>query len=262
MIDLNFRRIDDLNAVRFDLHETLIYGYDTEYKEFWTSRLRQGSFKENRISFEAVQKAYADVYERYYNNYRRLFARRYYFVPITLIKPKHDYENLNAHFDFIEKLKKELMGEIYTVYQGITDLQEKKSVVYKGLSLVQHLAEVLRQAVCCSEEEREKNNREYYWGCLKVYEHRNIICRSMQWFLDTIDNDCERLRELVDRYRECCDKARVNVPLMQKYLITKDSRLLLRAADILENLLPVEREILAEFIEIAPEVYGRKRLVV
>ena len=83
----------------------------------------------------------------------------------------------------------------------------------------------------------------------------------MQGFLDTIDNDCEKLQVLVEKYGLCCQKLRLNVSLMQKFNFTKDSQLLLHIADTLEEILPVEQEILEEFIKTAPEVYIRKRLI-
>lgn len=262
ILDMNINKLYDSASMDFRMHETLIYGYDTKCKRFLTPLLLNGTFKEKSVSFESVEDSYKDILNYYRQNVGRLFSRRDWFAPITLIKPKYNYDNMNVYYDFITKLKLELDGNIHTVYKGIKDSRDKKtSVIYMGLSIVQRLAQILQQEALCSVEEIQKNYQRNYLGCLKLYEHQNIICRSMQWFLDTIDNDCEKLQVLVEKYGLCCEKLRLNVSLIQKFYFTKDSQLLLRIADTLEEILPVEQEILEEFVKTAPEVYIRKRLI-
>jgi len=262
ILDMNIHKLYDPASEDFLLHETLIYGYDTKCKMFLTPLLLNGTFREKAVPFESVEESYKDIRNHYEQNVDQLFTRRDWFAPITLIKPKDHYNNINACYDFIAKLKREVKGDIHTVYRGIKDSgAEKTAVIYRGLSIVRRFAEILRQEVVCSEEEIQKNYRRNYLGCLKIYEHQNIISKSMQWFLDTIESDFGRLQLLVEKYRLCCEKLRLDVTLIQKFSFTQDRQLYLRIADTLEDILPVEQEILEEFVNRATEEYINKRLV-
>lgn len=55
IIDLNYPRINGVDDV-FWLHETLIYGYDTQTKEFLTPLLSDSGFKKSKIRFKVTAK--------------------------------------------------------------------------------------------------------------------------------------------------------------------------------------------------------------
>ena len=60
IIDLNYHRINGNTDNTFCLHETLIYGYDKDTKEFITPLLSNGNFKESRIGFEKLEDVFND----------------------------------------------------------------------------------------------------------------------------------------------------------------------------------------------------------
>lgn len=266
ILDLNFPRLYDIESTNFILHETLIYGYDAEQRIFYAPLLKNGVFKEVMVPFENIEKAYKDVFACYSQDTDRLFRRRAWFAPITLLKPKEQYENINAYYDFYSKIKYEHAGYVYMVCDSNDGTQgESPFYLYKGLSVMRHLSELLRQAVACSEEEGQKNCEKYYRSCLKIYEHQNMIYRSMKWFLGEMgadsEDDSEELRELVEQYQKCCEKMRLNVSIIQKYLLTQNTALIIHIADVLDEVLPKEQKILEAIIKIVPRICTVKKLM-
>ena len=95
ILDLNYKRILFPDTDEFHLHETLVYGYDLENKEFIVPIIKNGAFRESRVSFEVLVKSYQECFNYYQKDSNRLFDRRLWFLGITIIKLKNDYDNAN-----------------------------------------------------------------------------------------------------------------------------------------------------------------------
>lgn len=259
ILDLNYNRLFNVQIQEFWLHEVLIYGYDACLEEFILFLLEKGAFKEIRVSFNLIKLAYKEARTYYLKDTRRLFERREKFLGITLLKPKHEYKNINAHYDFINKLISEVRGRVYISSEKTRDAV--KEVNYTGLSMMSHLAKIIRSDAQCSLEQIDIFFRKDNLSCLRLCEHHHILYRLMVWFSDDINSGNEKLREIIVDYRMCCEKMKRNVLLFQKYIYSRDRKLLLHVADNLDALFPVEEKLLEEFIYVGTEEYTKMKLM-
>ena len=179
ILDLNYKKLLDCNSSDFQLHETLIYGYDSDKRIFFTPLLKNGSFKKVQITYETLCRAYNDSINYFLSNKNQKFNRRMWFLGITLLKPKKNYRNPNAIYDFINKVRLEQEGYCFQ-RQSLENSQTY--MFYTGVSCLKRLAQLLNNYI-------KRNNRsdddlkKYQMACLKIYQNQNIILYSMEWFL-------------------------------------------------------------------------------
>ena len=257
IIDVNYKKLKDRDSLQFWLHETLIYGYDTENEEFFTPMLSHGTFKETRIGFEELALAYKDAYERYTQDKALLFNRRVWFYGITALKPKKEYENTNVFYDFIYKLKWEKEGNFYERQKHASDFEHVESYVYyTGISCMLYLASYTRKLME-HEDIKEGDIVRCRNSCLKIYENQKIVLRSMKWFRGKIANENEVLEELSQKYEKCCEQVYINVLQYEKRRYTKNQEILVHVIENLEQLYWLEKEILEEYIVTATSVYTK-----
>lgn len=251
ILDLNYKKLYDSDSQKFWLHETLIYGYDTEKEVFFTPLLKSGSFKEVQVKFKTLCKAYDDSINYYLSDENRKFNRRLWFFGITLLKPKKNYKNTNALYDFINKVRSEKEGHFY----------ERKSlensqtyIFYTGLSCLKKLAQMINNYID-AEKRNEDNLKLYKKTCLKLYQNQNIILYSMNWFLKKTNSSGKDINLILNEYSSCCEHMSNNVWLFMKYYISREDGILLRIAKSLDDLYSKERDILERFILEATKAY-------
>lgn len=140
------------------------------------------------MKFKTLCKAYDDSINYYLSDENRKFNRRLWFFGITLLKPKKNYKNTNALYDFINKVRSEKEGHFY----------ERKSlensqtyIFYTGLSCLKKLAQMINNYID-AEKRNEDNLKLYKKTCLKLYQNQNIILYSMNWFLKKTNSKWKR----------------------------------------------------------------------
>lgn len=254
IIDLNYPRMCGVEEV-FWLHETLIYGYDDESCEFVTQLLTEGGFREYRISFKMLKAAFADTI-RYYNEDRmRLVNRRMWFYGVTCIKPNADYHNSNAVFDFINKLKFEIQGNVYKKYK-IFDGKETEEYSYAtGITCLLYLASYVNKIINdekCSADMIKKCGK----SCMKIYENHNIIKKTLEWIVSTQNCSNKNLEPLVCEYESNCEVLLINVRRFYKYQQNNNKILLIKIIDDLKVLYSKEKNQLKEIIEEIINLYS------
>ena len=251
IVDLNFEKLYDINSNSTYIHETMIYGYDTERKEVMTFLLENGTFHERRIKFENLLAAYKDAYDLNWENEKSIFDKRRFFYGLTIVKPRDTYKNTNVYYEFIIKLRDEIEGKIFCrqICAGSLEKLEKTYTYYTGLSGMLYLAKWLQ----------EKKESIYHpkRACLGLYENQRIILRSMRWIINEIDAGNELLIQSVSDYEECCDRMYMNVLALYKFDYVEDDKILLRVAESLKQLYEQEKGILSKFSEEILESYVR-----
>lgn len=249
IMDANYNKLLGRSSSSFWLHETLIYGYDTDTKEFITPLLSNQAFKETRISFQAFKDSYEDILDFYTQNNDELFDRRSYFFPITILKPKHNYTNANACYDFVTKLRYELTGMMYTEQQYPSSGSSEETYTYcTGLSCLPSFANIMQDLFKSLDETQDMPKR-YCNTCLKLYENQNMLLHSMKWFANEHAKGSKPLEDLIKQYENCCNTMYNNVLLFYKYLLNRDNRIIETIINSLNQIYDREKKLLEEIIE-------------
>lgn len=249
IIDLNYQRIINTNDNTFSLHETLIYGYDSETKEFITPLLSDGVFKESRIGFEKLEDAFEDVVRNYTKDKNKLFNRRQWFYGVTCIKPNINYNNTNANYDLINKLKLEHEGFVYKKYVIIEGRELEKYYTYAtGLSCLLYLSKFIKKIIIednCTRSDIKKCIK----CCTKIYENQNMIKSTLEWFVGNEEISRTNLNSLLYKYKKCCETLLINVMRLYKYKQNQNKLLLEKDINDLNDLYFKEKLLLKEIIK-------------
>lgn len=254
ILDVNYNRIIKSNKDDFWLHETLIYGYDEDSQVFYSPIMRNGHFVLEEIPFEVVEVAYGDVVDYYNQDKMRLFNRRRWFYGVTAISLHSCYHNDNKYYDFIDKLIKEIKGEIFLKQEWCSDETTKTNgVFYEGLSILLLLSRKCRQAI------EDDVILEKLWrnsvSFLKLYEHQYLIQRGMKFFLRSVCKYSIEMKNLIEQYSKCCSEVKNIIYMFQKLQLTADKKILDRIAMKFEKLYMVEKDILEKYVSIARKEY-------
>lgn len=262
VIDINFGRLNNIDSSQMYFREALIYGYDTEREEFLTPMLSYGGFKETRVGFKVLALAYSDAHARYIQDKSWLFNRRAWFYGITILKPKNSYENTNAYYDFLLKLRWEEEGNIYTRQRQAGDFENIDSYTYyTGSSCLLYLSKHIEKLSRCGNTPDE-DIKNCLRSCLKVFENQKIIFRSMKWFVEKVDYKNELLANHAHKYGKCCEQMYMDMLILDKYLYKKDNVTLPRVKKSLEKLYWQEKDILNEYIIEATNAYTKELHVI
>lgn len=255
IIDANYNKLLGRNLSSFWFHETLIYGYDTDTQEFITPLLSNQSFKETRISFQVFKDSYEDILDFYTQNKEAFFDRRSYFFPITILRPKHNYTNANACYDFVAKLRYELTGMMYTEQQYSSSGNSEETYTYcTGLPCMPYFVNIMQDLINPIGETQDKPER-YCKTCLKLYENQNMLLHSMKWFTNEYVKGSKPLEELIKQYENCCNTMYNNVLLFYKYLLNRDNRIIERIINSLNQTYDIEKGLLEEMIPLITKLY-------
>lgn len=256
IIDANYNKLLGRNSSSFWFHETLIYGYDTDTQELITPLLSNQSFKETRISFQTFKDSYEDILDFYTQNKELLFDRRIYFFPITILRPKHNYTNANACYDFVTKLRYELTGMMYTEQQYPSSGSSEETYTYcTGLSCLPYLANIMKNLLRPLDETQNMPER-YCKTCLKLYENQNMLLHCMKWSANEYAKGYKPLEELIKEYENCCNTMYNNVLLFYKYLLNQDNRIIETIINSLNQIYNREKALLEEIIPLISKVYN------
>lgn len=243
IIDLNQNRLYNNEISELYTHDTLIYGYDDEKKEFFSLMIPMRDENEGRISFESIEKAYEDVYCYYKGNLPYYHTRRSFHFGLTLISVKPIYKNSNMKYDFYKKLHKTLGKDIYKKSNGVTKEFECEYTI--GVYRYRYIIEMLNALL-----KGERDEVESYKAILKVYEYHTICYAALESIVD--DND-----ELIERYANHIKKLHFFVQMFLKYRITRNNDSIKKIISNLKNIeddeadlvLACRRAVQGKFIE-------------
>lgn len=249
ILDLNYKRILFPDTDEFQLHETLVYGYDLEKKEFIVPIMKKGVFKENKVSFDVLVKSYQESFDYYQNDINRLFNRRLWFLGITIINLKNDCDNSNKFYDLIKKMNIHLEGRIYTKRNRTSGQGDKGYTYYTGVSCLSYLINLIEG---CLENCSIKNDaiaEKYRKACLKIFESQKMILHLLKWAYFNLEVNDVDANLLIKEYEHCCSKTNAAVLLFYKYRTLKELNIINRILKNLKNSLEIEIKILPDIME-------------
>lgn len=252
LIDINFRRFFDQADNAFRLHETLIYGYDSDKQEFITSVLTNNTFKRVNLGFSEVEQAYDDVYRYYKTERKTLFDRKYWFLGLTLFSFNRDYKNVNEEYDLLRRLMWEVSGN---VYKKCSNNGTNEYMYFTGAAILKKLCDMF--AVIISEEKHSSDwIQQCGKVCLKAFEREKILRVIIKYYFDK--NNCEKnsindKENVITDLNHCCDLLEKCVLLLYKYGYTSNDKILQRVKNFLTELQDVEKRALENCISIIQE---------
>ncbi len=249
ILDLNYKKILVQDTNEFQLHETLVYGYDLEKKEFIVPIMGKGVFKENRVSFEVLVKSYQESYDYYQKDINRLFNRRLWFLGITIIKLKKDCDNANKFYDLIRKISIHSEGRIYTKKNISSEDGDKGYTFYTGISCLSYIVRLIEKSLEDCTIENDAIAEKYRKACLKILESQKMNLHLVKWaFANLKVNDADG-NLFITEYERCCSKTNAAILLFYKYQILKDSNIINRILKKLRDSLVIENKILPGIVE-------------
>jgi len=243
----------------FDLHESVIYGYDTEKQLFLVSYIQNGRFGKNKISYERLVHAFADALKYYKENPRELFRRRDWLYPFTSMHLRSDYHEDNAIYYFLRKLVNEANGvksknirydqnlekaEDALPYSGLAYEDE---YYYSGLACLIGMEEIISNILSKTSEPEEWVTQRLSHSLFTLYEHCNIIKKSMEWVIDKLELDDEISKDALLRYGKCCEQMQMLCMLGYKVRQTNDVNGLHRIKDYMREQYISEKKALLDF---------------
>lgn len=249
IIDSNYKRLLFPNTNEFQLHEVLVYGYDMKEDELVLSILKQGVFRECRVSFKTFEQSYRECYEYYKSDINRLFNRRLWFFGITLINLKNTYENSNKYYDLIRKINIYKEGRTFIKNNGRSENLAEGYVYYTGSICIEYMAQKIRHSM----QDGSINNNaiidRYQKTCLKILENQRMILYSVKWAFDDLKLCDNRYHKMIEDYDLCCNKIASAVLLFYKFYALKDYSIIHRIKKHLMDSFELEKKILPDILE-------------
>lgn len=256
IMDLNQKRVDNIETTSFWIHEALIYGYDDEHRAFNLLHYTNGKFQDKLVPYDQLCIAFNDVFNYYSKNKESLFYRKEWYTGITIVKPKEKYKNPNAFFDFIVKLRHEIEGNIYTKTKYLKGVEYK---YHTGLASIKCFSEIVRKYI-------ENNNRSkddvfrYIKSFTKIYEHQKIILRGMKAFATNIQLTNVLISSIVYEYEKCCEQMHIIIFMLLKFIYTSNVDILKRIIKQIEVIRKCESVLIEKYIDETVRLYIEKMI--
>lgn len=248
ILDLNYDRLFyKENTTSFWLHETLIYGYDSQTKKFITPVMTNSNFEELEIDFDTIRLAFLEAQKYFSQERKRIYNRRHWYYGITIINGLKKYHNSNIHYEFIKRLKLELENaSVIKQVKSIDGLRESR--FYTGIGVISHLSTLIHAYI----ENNEKNDYEfekYKNSALKLFESQKIIERTIWWMGEFLRIRDKEFKKLLAEYKACCNEMHITVLLFHKYKFSKHDQILEKIKINLDSIRIKEEEILTKLVE-------------
>lgn len=250
VLDLNYKRILFPETDEFQLHETLVYGYDLENREFLVPLMKKGVFKESRVDFEILTRAYQESFNYYQRDINRLFNRRLWFLGITIIKLKRNCDNANKFYDLIRKINIYLEGRNYTKKNIYSKEDDKGYTFYTGISCLSYIISLIEASLEDHSIENSAIAEKYRKACLKILESQKMILHLIKWAFTNLKVKDADGNLLIKEYEHCCNKTNAAVLLFYKYRTLKDANIINRILNNLRESLVIEKKILPCVVEL------------
>lgn len=248
MVDLNFAKLY-FDHDGFDIHETLIYGYDCDTCEFIMRGLNNHIFKEWRVSFQKFEEAYEDVHKFFSSDKLQLLNRKRYFTGVTVLSPRYDYQSVNDDYELVYRLDSEVLG--YT-YKKCDPDGQNESVIYTGVTCVKKLYDNLLEMI---------NQENYDWNrisqchktCLKISERENVLLQAVAAFFEKYSINDEN--DVLGDFKQCYDRMYQNVLLFYKYWEKPNIDIIKKIADKVEPVYHMEKKVFVSITELIKKNY-------
>lgn len=245
LLDLNYNRIRYPDWDRcwwVWVHEVLVYGYTGD--DLLIAVTMGNGVRDIKIPTDMLLTAYTDLIRFYQENPEQLLERHDWLLGITMLKPRNDYRNENAHFDFIRKLQAEIDGAVYKKQLGQSNDEE---VFYTGLSCIEALINNIK-SIDVKDEQFDEKFKRYLLACITIYDHHNLICNSLHWFIETTDGEADDANNIQDKYTDICKRLYTIIMMFYKYMQKNDPTILVDIPLRLRSVYDLTRNLLNDCI--------------
>ena len=257
LLDLNYNRIRYPDWDRcwwVWIHEVLVYGYNENGLLIATTR--NNGVVDLSVSVDTLITAYTDLIVFYQSNPSQLYDRRDWFLGITLIKPIDEYQNENAHYDFIKKLQAEIASTTYTKTYVNPEGELSNESFCVGLACIETIANKI-STLDINDIDFDEKLKRYMLSCIAMYDHHNIIKTTLNWFIDTVCPDNHtKMTLFYNRYTEICKQLYTIVMLFYKYKQNRDHNILMNIPAKLQSILHTLRITLIDGLNSCKEIYS------
>lgn len=242
LVELMFK-----NGSSHRIHEMLLYGYDINEGCFFTPIINNNTqeIEETKIPFDQVLLMYKNLYLHFTNdaNKDELISSLRCNYLISRISLRKDYKADGALYDFWRLLDSYLNGEIYDASQINSNFEIiKNKKIYCGISTMLSVIEEMDKII--SERKFIEHDTDVIYNDLfgrvsdklsrdiyKIYEHKKILLSSIIWFYSNMNTVTQESKELVEKFRKCCNSMKSYYKIAMKFQKKRDW-------DILIDLLP------------------------
>ena len=151
----------------------------------------------------------------------RIFERRFYFLGITSIKLRKNYKNDNCYYDFLRKLRIDIMGGTHKRTKVNLDGEKEADTFYTGTSCLLAVKKGLEALNACAEDFNDRCKKMVLAG-RTICENYSLINRTMGWFINSMAPNNEELHQTKKEFEAICKKLNVITMLIIKFQQTKD----------------------------------------
>lgn len=250
-IELNFSENAFVNR-----HEALLFGYDDVEKVFYTSMFDRPTrkFQERTLSFDFVEKSYAEVFAYYQSNPEQMVNTQMKFFNINRISLKDTFDEDGCFFTAVLKLDEERHGKCFAVTLG----ENVTSRSYMGVRCLLGIEENLKE-ILSREDYDNANLRNLYWTSNKLYEYRTILLLTMRWLIKNLEAPNEEILAASAEYEKCCEDFKKIRNLLLKYQQGHDEKILHRVQKKLKLQYDHEKNALSKFLDHAFPLYVQQK---
>lgn len=246
-----FLKVSDQYEKRDFVHDLLIYGYDDVKEELHIA----GNFKSGKYSFERC--SYSEFRSAYNNVNPEVF---YDWIP-GIVLYKFATEELDSGIPTFEPTR---VGKLLECYINSTNIYEydflvpehtKQEFVF-GLDVYRTVIKYIKQAIAENDENKQRTDIRTFPNLYEYkvdirtfhlfYDHKNVMRHRLAFM---IENNYIKSNEIdTTKYDSIYQRTLAHRNMVIKYHLTKDTKILQRLVDDIEQLVEDERIFLLELI--------------
>lgn len=241
------------------VHEYLFYGFDTEQKNLFFLQNVEGSFREEKMSFDLAKEYYKNYYDFHLTFPCQMTKSIANFFPVTKVALKNDF---NEDICVIETLRR-FEEERYGVSYIDSEAQNNETAYYfTGLKCVigmkMRVAQYIRDQQFIKGDILQELSFDMQRNFNKLYEHDCIVLKSMYWLMNALKYDGEQ--QGIDEYKNSLKVVNKIAALSIKFWITGNWNNIYRIRDLIDNLYERQEQAMDMFFETTGKAREQKNL--
>lgn len=260
----------------YRLHETLLYGFDTDNQTFFTTVINNNTQKieASEISFNELILKYSDIYEHLKNKETKdeftfIYNRNY---PITKIVLRRDYSPCGCEYNFIRRMIEEFYGKCYKIQEiGPGEIATEENNSFSGICCLlaarNKINNIINDRIYIEQdtdiiyndlfdEIAEILSKDLY----KIYEFRCINFESLKWFFESVKNyENTSYMSLVEEYSSCCTSMRSIYQLAMKFRKKRNWNILESLLKKIETQYAYEYSVLEKMLPVMSDLWYKSK---
>ena len=212
------------------IHEILLYGFDSQY--YWFPHLERGRWTEHTVSRQVLADAFMARKYMGKEKEKQQFWRRWYLYPLTLLKPKLDYQESVNYLKFKLDLD-EIMSNACVRYDIIQEEKTLTGTYYNGILAVYNSFLILGDRIRDGLFDLRDRGYNLELNTKRLYEYNLLFIKRLHLLEKRIMLPClEKLTGELDALAKLTQQAYL---LAMKYVRIEDRSALDMMADCLRS---------------------------